>query len=271
MKTISVKLTFDDDAWYEWFVAPKQAYGELPTLVMRLLRAYSDNDELAMKIDQFLDENDEPEVFSTRAAIQDALSKLGNLENSITQDLNALDGGMEEGFDEDDDDVVVTDSDGKFAYTPESVAAELGNFMGYDPSKVSDEQMDLFDDDVPANSEPIVQQTAQAAVAPNTANPIPQQAAPAQQGDSQIDKILTALGMMTGQVAQLTETVSNLVSINVNNMGTPNVAAQSQVQSTIVATDASQNNNASTTPTAEETESNEAFEFMDAALASLDL
>lgn len=213
MKTVSVKLTFTDDDWYDWFIEPKKINNELPNLVLRLLRAYSDNEELALEIDQFLDRETEPEVYETRAAIAEALNRLNNLDNAISQDIAALDGEVEGSsgvsFNEDDDDVVVTDSDGNFAYTPESVIADLGAAVGYDPSKISDDPVDLFgDSDMTEQAEPSapVQQIPAPQAAP--------QAAP--QGTSEIDKILTALGMMTGQVAQLTETVSNLVTLNAN-------------------------------------------------------
>ena len=209
MKTVSVKLTFTDDDWYDWFIEPKKINNELPNLVLRLLRAYSDNEELALEIDQFLDRETEPEVYETRAAIAEALNRLNNLDNTISQDIAALDSEADDSsgvsFNEDDDDVVVTDSDGNFAYTPESVIADLGAAVGYDPSKISDDPVDLFgDSDTTAQTEPStsVQQTS----APQAAS----------QGTSEIDKILTALGMMTGQVAQLTETVSNLVTLNAN-------------------------------------------------------
>lgn len=211
MNTISVKLTFADDEFYDWFVEPHKVNGELPNLVIRLLTAYANNSELAYQIDQYLDKDTEPEAFEAREAIMQAIMQLNSLEATASQELEALDDdnqGLDDQNTSEDDDVIITTGT---TYTPESVSQSLGSMIGLQSA-----------------SNPANQNTAEASQASNPSQqgtPEPSQVSnPARQGTSQASspdfesKVFTALDTLTTQISQLTGAVTQIV-MNVPQMG----------------------------------------------------
>lgn len=127
-RTISIKVTFTDEDLYENFIEPRKINAELPTLVVRLLTAYAQNEDLATQIDQFIDQTENPEIYEARNAIMDAIARISALDSMATQELERLDG--EEGFVSDDEVDVVTGADGE--WTPDICSTAEPGYSNYE-------------------------------------------------------------------------------------------------------------------------------------------
>lgn len=219
MKKISIQVAITDDSFFEWFIEPRQASGELPNLVLRLLTAYANNDKLACELDQYLDEQENPEVYAARQKILDALAQLNAMDASVDQELESLNSeefGETAGEDDDDDEFDIVTSGGgteswseeghsftpdggvtspklgttaennakTFSFTPESVASELKQRISSDTIKP-----------VEAQAEPQV-------VAPVASSST----------TSEFEsKMFIALDKLTTQISQLTSAVTQVI------------------------------------------------------------
>lgn len=203
MKKISIQVTLVDESFYDWFIEPRQATGELPSLVLRLLTAYANNDELAFQIDQYLDEQDNPEAYDTRQKILDALARLNTMDARVDQELEAM-SDEEDASDSDEDDDFDIDmsvpsgadtsagakmtepwveeaiDDKRFSFTPESVSQSLTKRL----SPVEEEPS------APVEAVPPV------SVAPEFES-----------------RVFEAIGALTTQISQLTQAVSSGLGI----------------------------------------------------------
>lgn len=219
MKKISIQVAITDDSFFEWFIEPRQASGELPNLVLRLLTAYANNDKLACELDQYLDEQENPEVYAARQKILDALAQLNAMDASVDQELESLNSeefGEAAGEDDDDDEFDIVTSGGgteswseeghsftpdggvtspklgttaesnakAFSFTPESVASELKQRISSDTVKP-----------VEAQAEPQI-------VAPG---------APSGTTSEFESKMFIALDKLTTQISQLTSAVTQVI------------------------------------------------------------
>lgn len=219
MKKISIQVAITDDSFFEWFIEPRQASGELPNLVLRLLTAYANNDKLACELDQYLDEQENPEVYAARQKILDALAQLNAMDASVDQELESLNSeefGESAGEDDDDDEFDIVTSGGgteiwseeghsftpdggvtspklgttaessakAFSFTPESVASELKQRISSDTVK------------------PVEVQTEPQVVAPAASSGI----------TSEFEsKMFIALDKLTTQISQLTSAVTQVI------------------------------------------------------------
>lgn len=219
MKKISIQVAITDDSFFEWFIEPRQASGELPNLVLRLLTAYANNDKLACELDQYLDEQENPEVYAARQKILDALAQLNAMDASVDQELESLNSeefGEAAGEDDDDDEFDIVTSGGgteswseeghsftpdggvtspklgtttesntkAFSFTPESVASELKQRISSDTIKPVEVQAE------------------------------PQVVAPAASSGTTSEfesKMFIALDKLTAQISQLTSAVTQVI------------------------------------------------------------
>lgn len=239
MKKISIQVTLTDESFYDWFIEPRQATGELPSLVLRLLTAYANNDELACQIDQYLDAQDNPEVYETRQQILDVLAQLNAMDARVDQELESIDGSDDSPASEDDDDdvdIVMSPSasaGGSTASAGGSTADGTGSTssgsgttssgLGATPSGAG--FMPSSDDSTPDTgfgaprsfsftAESVVEDLSRrlAPVEPEVVAPVE-----ATRGTTVADsgfesKVFDAIGALTTQISQLTQTVSQAVT-----------------------------------------------------------
>lgn len=226
MKKISIQVTLVDESFYDWFIEPRQATGELPSLVLRLLTAYANNDELAFQIDQYLDEQDNPEAYDTRQKILDALARLNTMDARVDQELEAMsDEEDAPNSDEDDDfDIDMSVSSGvdmntgakmtepqaedvtgfaqgtilddkRFSFTPESVSQSLSKRL----SPVEEEPSAPVETVSPVSVAPVG--TTGTSVGVRGGSP---------EFES---RVFEAIGALTTQISQLTQAVSSGLGI----------------------------------------------------------
>lgn len=225
MKKISIQVTLTDESFYDWFIEPRQATGELPSLVLRLLTAYANNDELACQIDQYLDAQDNPEVYETRQQILDVLAQLNAMDARVDQELESIDDSDgSSNSEDDDDDVDIVMSPGVSSGTTSSSAMDstlggLGitssgaDFMPSNGGSTPDNRFGA-PRSFSFTAESVVEDLSRklAPVEPETVAPVN-----AQMGTTVVDsgfesKVFDAIGALTAQISQLTQTVSQAVT-----------------------------------------------------------
>lgn len=224
MKKISIQVTLTDESFYDWFIEPRQATGELPSLVLRLLTAYANNDELACQIDQYLDAQDNPEVYETRQQILDVLAQLNAMDARVDQELESIDGSDETSTSEDDDDVDIVMSPGVSSGTTSSSAMDstpgssgiTSSGADFMPSNGGSTPNNGFG--APRSfsftAESVVENLSRklAPVEPETVAPVSAQVGTAVVDSGFESKVFDAIGALTAQISQLTQTVSQAVA-----------------------------------------------------------
>lgn len=239
MKKISIQVTLTDESFYDWFIEPRQATGELPSLVLRLLTAYANNDELACQIDQYLDAQDNPEVYETRQQILDVLAQLNAMDARVDQELESIDGSDDSPASEDDDDDVdivmspsasaggsaadsmgiISDGSGSILSGSGTTSSGLGatsSGAGFMPSSGDSTSDTGFG--APRSfsftAESVVEDLSRrlAPVEPEVVAPVeaPRGTTVADSGFE--SKVFDAIGALTTQISQLTQTVSQAVT-----------------------------------------------------------
>lgn len=219
MKKISIQVAITDDSFFEWFVEPRQASGELPNLVLRLLTAYANNDKLACELDQYLDEQENPEVYAARQKILDALAQLNAMDASVDQELESLNSeefGEATGEDDDDDEFdIVTSGGGTESWSEEGHSfTPDGGVTSPKLGTTAESNAKAFSFTPESVASELKQRISSDTVKPVEAQAEPQVVAPVASSGTTSEfesKMFIALDKLTAQISQLTSAVTQVI------------------------------------------------------------
>ena len=219
MKKISIQVAITDDSFFEWFIEPRQASGELPNLVLRLLTAYANNDKLACELDQYLDEQENPEVYAARQKILDALAQLNAMDASVDQELESLNSeefGEATGEDDDDDEFdIVTSGGGTESWSEEGHSfTPDGGVISPKLGTTTESNAKAFSFTPESVASELKQRISSDTVKPVEAQAEPQVVAPVASSGTTSEfesKMFIALDKLTAQISQLTSAVTQVI------------------------------------------------------------